>query len=228
MAAVEPPFAGTAVARQTFDRVLPFTNMSGDPQQEYFADGMTDDLITDLSQISGLFVIARNSTFAYKEKTVDPRQVAQELGVRYVLEGSVQRADAALRINAQLIDATTNGHQWADRYDGSLADVFALQDKVTRSIADSLALRLSPLEEQSLRARRLSRGVRCVPVRWEHYRRATGDDSGSIPISRPQSLDPDTAAHAALAMVYLLAYDRKWSDSWELHRGWHSKRRSNT
>jgi TolB-like protein/class 3 adenylate cyclase/Tfp pilus assembly protein PilF len=198
--------------------VLPFTNMSGDPQQEYFADGMTDDLITDLSQISGLFVIARNSTFAYKGKTVDPRQVAQELGVRYVLEGSVQRAGAALRINAQLIDATTNGHQWADRYDGSLADVFALQDKVTRSIADSLALRLSPLEEQSL-----ARQETAVPAAydaflrgWEHYRRATADDfAKSIPYFEAAiKLDPGySRANAALAMVYLLAYDRKWSDS---------------
>ncbi len=107
--------------------VLPFINMSDDPAQEYFADGMTEDLITDLSKISGLFVIARNSTFAYKGKAVKVRQVAEELGVRYVLEGSVRRVGQQVRINAQLIDAASGGHLWADRYDGSLADVFGLQ-----------------------------------------------------------------------------------------------------
>jgi TolB-like protein/class 3 adenylate cyclase len=103
--------------------VLPFTNMSDDPQQEYFADGMTEDLITDLSKISGLFVIARNSSFSYKGQQVKVRQVAEDLGVRYVLEGSVRRAGEQVRINAQLIDATTGGHLWAERYDGSLTDV---------------------------------------------------------------------------------------------------------
>ena len=111
--------------------VLPFANMSGDSEQEYYVDGLTDDLITDLSKLSGLFVIARNSTFTYKGKSVKIQQVAEELGVRYVLEGSVRRAGDQVRINAQLIDATTGGHLWAERYDGSLADVFALQDKVT-------------------------------------------------------------------------------------------------
>ena len=127
--------------------VLPFANMSDDPKQDYFADGMTDDLITELSKVSGLFVIARNSTFSYKGKTVPPKQVSEELGVRYVLEGSVQRAGDQLRINAQLIDALSGGHAWADRFDGSLADVFALQDKVTNSIADALAIRLTTREQ---------------------------------------------------------------------------------
>ncbi len=104
--------------------VLPFNNMSDDEGQEYFADGMTEDLITDLSKISGLFVIARNSSFSYKGQQVKVRQVAEELGVRYVLEGSVRRAGDEVRINAQLIDATTGGHLWAERYDGTLADVF--------------------------------------------------------------------------------------------------------
>jgi TolB-like protein len=111
--------------------VLPFTNMSDDPKQEYFADGMTEDLITDLSKISGLFVIARNSSFAYKGQQVKVRQVAEALGVRYVLEGSVRRAGDQVRINAQLIDATSGGHLWAERYDGSLGDIFSLQDQVT-------------------------------------------------------------------------------------------------
>ena len=112
--------------------VLPFTNLSNDAQQEYFADGMTEDLITDISKVSGLFVIARNSVFTYKGQAVKVRQVAEELGVRYVMEGSVRRVGNQVRINAQLIDATTGGHIWADRYDGSLEDVFSMQDKITK------------------------------------------------------------------------------------------------
>ena len=131
--------------------VLPFTNMSDDPAQEYFADGMTEDLITDLSKVSGLFVIARNSVFTYKGKAVKVGQVAEELGVRYVLEGSVRRAGDQVRINAQLIDATTGGHLWAERYDGSLADIFGLQDKVTEKIVAALALNLTDSEQAQLR-----------------------------------------------------------------------------
>ena len=113
--------------------VLPFTNMSGDAEQEYFTDGMTEDIITDLSKVSGLFVIARNSSFSYKGQQVKVRQVAEELGVRYVLEGSVRRAGDQVRINAQLIDATTGGHLWAERYDGKHGRcVQALQDKCDR------------------------------------------------------------------------------------------------
>ena len=130
--------------------VLPFTNMSGDAEQEYFADGMTENLITDLAQISGLFVIARNSSFSYKGQQVKVRQVAEDLGVRYVIEGSVQRAGGKLRINAQLIDATTGGHLWAERYDGSLADVFALQDRVTAKIVAAMSVTLTPEERRGL------------------------------------------------------------------------------
>ncbi len=119
--------------------VLPFTNISDDASQEYFADGMTEDLITDLSKISGLFVIARNSSFSYKGQQVKVRRVAEELGVRYVLEGSVRRSGDQVRINAQLIDATTGGHIWANRYDGNLGDVFALQDQVTRNVVVALS-----------------------------------------------------------------------------------------
>ena len=109
--------------------VLPFTNLSDDPSQEYFADGMAEDLITDLSKISGLFVIARNSSFSYKAQQVKVRQVAEELGVRYVLEGSVRRAGDQVRINAQLIDTTTGGHVWAERFDRDLGDIFKLQNE---------------------------------------------------------------------------------------------------
>jgi adenylate cyclase len=115
--------------------VLPFQNMSGDPDQEYFADGMVEEIITALSRIRWLFVIARNSTFTYKGKTLDVKQVGRELGVRYVLEGSVRKAGGRVRITAQLIDALTGTHLWADRFDGSLEDVFELQEKVASSVA---------------------------------------------------------------------------------------------
>ena len=115
--------------------VLPFTNMSGDPEQEYFADGMVEEIITALSRIRWLFVIARNSTFTYKGQAVDVKQVGRELGVRYVLEGSVRKAGQRVRITAQLIDAESGAHLWADRFDGSLEDVFDLQDKVAISVA---------------------------------------------------------------------------------------------
>jgi adenylate cyclase len=115
--------------------VLPFANLSGDPEQEYFADGMVEEIITALSRIRWLFVIARNSTFTYKGQAIDVRRVGRELGVRYVLEGSVRKAGGRVRITAQLIDATNNAHLWADRFDGSLQDVFDLQDKVASSVA---------------------------------------------------------------------------------------------
>ena len=133
--------------------VLPFVNMSDDAQQEYFVDGMTEDLITDLSKLSGLFVIARNSVFTYKGKAVKVKQVAEELGVRYVLEGSVRRAGDQVRINAQLIDARTGGHLWAERYDGQLTDIFGLQDRVTNSIISAMAVEITPLEQQVLTRR---------------------------------------------------------------------------
>jgi adenylate cyclase len=115
--------------------VLPFANMSGDPEQEYFADGMVEEIITALSRIRWLFVIARNSTFTYKGQAIDVKQVGRELGVRYVLEGSVRKAGGRVRITAQLIDAATGAHLWADRFDGSLEDVFDLQDKIASSVA---------------------------------------------------------------------------------------------
>jgi adenylate cyclase len=115
--------------------VLPFQNMSGDPEQEYFADGMVEEIITALSRIRWLFVIARNSSFTYKGQAVDVKQVGRELGVRYVLEGSVRKATGRVRITAQLIDTDTGAHLWADRFDGSLEDVFDLQDQVTTSVA---------------------------------------------------------------------------------------------
>ena len=197
--------------------VLPFVNMSADSGQAYFADGMTDNLITDLSQIPGLFVISRNSTFAYKDKPVDPRQAAKELGVRYVLEGSVQRSADEVRINAQLIDAVTGGHVWADRFDGPLANVFALQDKVTRSIAAALALRLTASVQNAL-----GKNETDNPAAYDlflrgldHMRRRTPQEfANAIPLfEQAVKLDSEYGqAYAALSWIYVLSYQRRWFD----------------
>jgi adenylate cyclase len=126
--------------------VLPFQNLSGDPEQEYFADGMVEDIITALSRMRWLFVIARNSSFTYKGRAVDVKQVARELGVRYVLEGSVRRAASRVRIAGQLIDGSTGAHLWADRFEGALEDIFDLQDQVTASVVGAIAPRLEQAE----------------------------------------------------------------------------------
>jgi TolB-like protein/tetratricopeptide (TPR) repeat protein len=128
--------------------VLPFQNMSGDPEQEYFADGMVEDIITELSRFKSLFVVARNSSFTYKGKVVDIKQVGRELGVRYVVEGSVRRAGGRVRITGQLIDSTTGAHLWADRFDGALEDVFELQDKITTSVVGELFSRVQLQDEE--------------------------------------------------------------------------------
>jgi adenylate cyclase len=132
--------------------VLPFVNMSGDPEQEYFSDGMTEDLITDLSKLSGLFVIARNSVFTYKGKAVKSEQVSRELGVRYVLEGSVRKAGDRVRITAQLVEASTGYHRWAERYDRPLQEIFALQDEIRQKIV--MALKVQLTQEEQARFRR--------------------------------------------------------------------------
>jgi TolB-like protein len=130
--------------------VLPFVNMSGDPEQEYFADGISEDIITGLSKLRWFFVIARNSSFTYKGKAVDVKRVARELGVRYVLEGSVRKGGNRVRITAQLIDASTGNHLWADRYDGDLTDVFALQDEITKKVVAAIEPKL--LEAEGIRS----------------------------------------------------------------------------
>jgi len=161
-------------------------------------------------------VISRNSSFAYKDKIVDPRQVAKELGVRYVLEGSVQRAGEAVRINAQLVDAATGGHVWADRYDGSLSDVFLLQDKVTRSISDALALRLTAEEQRIVGQEEtdVPAAYDAVLRGWEHFRRTTPDDYAQAVqyFEEAIELDPNYGrAYAAVALV----------DQWIGAAGWH-------
>src|SRR6266536_470463 len=122
--------------------VLPFVNMSGDPEQEYFSDGITEDIITDLSKVSGLFVVARNTAFTYKGKHVDVQEVAQRLGVNFILEGSVRKAGARVRVTGQLINGKDNGHVWADRYDRDLTDIFAIQDEITHAIVEQLKVKL--------------------------------------------------------------------------------------
>src|SRR5438045_2715554 len=147
-AAIETPAVGSylPLPDKPSIAVLPFTNMSGDPEQEYFADGMVEEIITALSRIRWLFVIARNSSFTYKGQAVDVKQVGRELGVRYVLEGSVRKAGGRVRITAQLIDAISRAHIWADRFDGSLEDVFELQDKVASSVAGAIEPALQAVE----------------------------------------------------------------------------------
>ncbi len=132
--------------------VLPFSNMSNDPEQEFFSDGITEDIITDLSKASGLFVLGRNTVFTYKGKAVHLQQLAKEIGVAYVVEGSVRKAGQKVRINAQLIDGTTGGHIWAERYDGDLSDIFALQDEITFKIVDALKVKLLPDESKAIKA----------------------------------------------------------------------------
>jgi len=133
--------------------VLPFVNMSGDPEQEYFSDGISEDIITDLSKVSTLGIIARNSAFMYKGKQVDILKVARELKVSHVLEGSVRKAGGRIRINAQLVDGATNSHVWADRYDRDSSDIFALQDEISEAIVKALKLRLAPEEKKAIERR---------------------------------------------------------------------------
>ncbi len=138
-----PEAAATATEREVASiAVLPFTNMSGDPEQEYFSDGITEDIITDLAKVSALSVVARNSSFIYKGRSVDVKQVGRELGVRYVLEGSVRKAETRVRIAAQLINGTDGRHVWAERYDRDLEDIFALQDEISKHIVDALKVRI--------------------------------------------------------------------------------------
>jgi adenylate cyclase len=195
--------------------VLPFTNLSDDAQQEYFADGMTEDLITDISKVSGLFVIARNSVFTYKGKSVKVRQVAEELGVRYVMEGSVRRVGNQVRINAQLIDATTGGHLWADRYDGSLEDIFKLQDRITKKIVTALEVALdSRTPANSTITETVNPDAYDVYLHgWNNYRRKTPANFSAAKkhFEKAVELDPQySQAFAALAALHWDARNRDW------------------
>jgi adenylate cyclase len=145
-----PDRASTPAEEKPSIAVLPFNNMSGDPEQEYFSDGITEDIITDLSKVSALFVVARNTAFTYKGKPMKVREIAQELGVSFILEGSVRKAGSRVRVNGQLIDGRNGGHVWADRYDRDLTDIFAIQDEITHAIVEQLKVKLLPQEKKSI------------------------------------------------------------------------------
>ncbi len=196
--------------------VLPFVNMSADPEQEYFADGITEDIITDVSGVSGLFVIARNSSFVFKKQSVDVKEVGRRLGVRHVLEGSVRKAGKRVRVTAQLIDAQTGGHLWAERYDRDVEDIFAVQDEVTRHIVEALKVRLTPNE----RVRREGRGKinaeaydLLAKARSTVYRfTAESVLECRKLLDRALQLDPDfSRAYALLAMAHGAEYLNNWN-----------------
>src|SRR5262245_1634533 len=205
--------------------VLPFSNLSQDPAQEYFSDGVTEDLITGLSKVSGLFVIARNSVFTYKGKAVKVRDVGRDLGVRYVLEGGVQRSGSRVRITAQLVDAATGYHIWAERYDREVNDIFALQDEVTQQIVGAMAVKLTEAEK-----RRLGRPPTGNPeaydlvLRGHEERRITTRDGNAEArrlFMKALDLDPNYAgAYLGLAWTQLQSWQFQWSTDREgLERG---------
>src|SRR3982075_687342 len=196
--------------------VLPFQNMSGDPEQDYFADGMVDDIITALSHFKALFVIARNSSFTYKGRAVDVKQVGRELGVRYVLEGSVRKAANRVRITGQLVDAATGAHLWADRFDGGLDDIFDLQDQVTESVVGAIApvvekteierARRKPTESLGAHALYLRGSARLFPFA---NRQANGEALRLF--NSAIELDPDFAsAYGRAATCYVYAKASGW------------------
>jgi TolB-like protein/Flp pilus assembly protein TadD len=195
--------------------VLPFTNVTGNPDEDYFADGVSEDLVTGLARIRWLFVTARNSTFAYRHRTVEAKQVSRELGVRYVLEGSVRRAGNQVRITAQLVDATTGGQHWAEHYDLALGNIFEVQDEITRSVAAALEPRL--LAAEGLRA--LARAPQHLGA-WElvaraqaHFWRLTRADfeAAVIPLKQAVKSHPDYApAHGRLGFCLAFAAHMGW------------------
>lgn len=200
--------------------VLPFNNMSADPEQEYFADGISEDIITDLSKISGLFVVARNSSFTYKGTSVRLKQVGKELGVRYILEGSIRRAGNQVRINAQLIDANTETHLWAERYDGSLENIFAIQDKVTELIVSALSVHINAeerilvkkIETPDIDAYDMFLHAREVQARFTPNDNAAGRRL----FEQATQIDPAYArAYANIALTHAIDLNMNWSQDRE-------------
>jgi len=196
--------------------VLPFTNMSNDPEQEYFSDGITEDLTTDLSKISGLFVISRNSAFTYKGKVAKAQDISREMGVQYVLEGSVRKAGVRVRISAQLIDATTDHHLWAERYDRDLTDIFELQDAIVRKIVGALAVKLTKGEQESLE--RLPTGSMEAYDFFlrgqEYYYRSTKEANARARQMWEAAIEVDpnfAGAYAWLGLSYWLDWAAQWN-----------------
>ncbi len=206
-----------AVPHKPSIAVLPFTNMSGDAEQEYFTDGMTEDLITDLSKISALFVIARNSSFAYKGRAAKVQEIGRDLGVRFVLEGSIRKSGNRVRITAQLIDAETSGHLWAERFDRDLTDIFATQDEVVEKIVRALAVTLTPGEAQRL-GRRGTANVAAYEAGLRARELLSGATRQSVAQARAMyhraiKLDPTYAVpHAGLAATGISNYVSDWTD----------------
>ena len=217
-AAEEKPAASPALPDKPSIAVLPFQNMSGDPEQEYFADGISEDVITALSKLPQLFVIARNSSFTFKGKNVHVREVGKDLGVRYVLEGSVRKSGARVRITSQLIDAATGGHLWAERFDRDLTDIFAVQDDVTRQIVGALSLNLTPGDRQRMKAEQTDsiEAFDCVLRGRElWYSHAKGPNAQARALlMRAIELDPNFApAYGWLAAAHVNDYVSQWTAS---------------
>jgi adenylate cyclase len=207
-----------AQAQRPSIAVLPFANMSGDPEQEYFADGISEDIITALSKISGLFVIARNSSFTFKGKSVHVGEVGKKLGVRFILEGSVRKAGNRVRITAQLVDAGSAGHIWAERFDRELTDVFAVQDEVTKEIVAALALNLTIGEQQQLAGEHTSspEAYDCFLRGRELWHLQTKETNAEarVAFQRAIELDPNFApAYALLSITHMRDYLNQWSAS---------------
>jgi adenylate cyclase len=195
--------------------VLPFANFGGDPEQDYFADGLTEDLITELSRFQELHVIARNSVMTYKGKPVRVQEVGRDLGVRYVLEGSVRKAGGRVRITAQLIDAASGHHLWAERFDRDLADIFEVQDEVTSRIVATLAGKLAESERRRARSGQTENleAYDCVLRGRELWERFTPEDNREARrlYEKAIELDPDYArAYAGLAWTYLVEHWERW------------------
>ena len=195
--------------------MLPFANLGGDPEQEYFADGITEDLITELSRFQELRVIARNSVLTYKANPVRVQEVGRDLGVRYVLEGSVRKAGGRVRITAQLIDAATGHHLWAERFDRDLADIFEVQDEVTSRIVATLAGKLAESERRRARSGQTGNleAYDCVLRGRELWERSTPEDNREARrlYEKAIELDPDYArAYASLAWTYLVEHTERW------------------
>ena len=197
--------------------VLPFKNLSGDTEQEYFSDGITNDIITDLSKFSGLFVIASNSVFIYKNKSVKIEEIGQELGVRYVIEGSVQKAGNRVRINAQLIDASTGHHLWAERYERDLKDIFALQGEIVQTIVATLAIKVGEAElARAMRKDTNSLEAYDYILRgWQYFSRQTrsANIKAKEIFRKAIELDPDYgAAYTALGWTYYMDATSGWTE----------------
>ena len=208
--------ASIAVSEKPSIAVLPFKNLSGNPEQEYFSDGITNDIITDLSKFSELSVIGSNTVFTYKNKSVKVKDVSRELGIRYVLEGTVQKVVDKVRINAQLIDASTDHHLWAERYDKDLRDLFKLQNELVQTIVAKMAIRINETERKRI-MRKDTDNLQAYDYLlrgWEHFYQNTRQDNKDARLMFQRAIDIDprySLAYAALAWSYLNAFYYGWT-----------------